>query len=648
MLTISGLVYRVGGRHGRALFNEANAQIPEGSKLGLVGRNGAGKSTLLDLIRGRLLPDQGDVFLPRGCRIGFLAQEAPGGAAGALDTVLDADRERSRLLAELDGALDANGPSPLRIAEIEERLDEIGARAAPARAARILAGLGFDAAMQALPLSELSGGWRMRVALAAVLFAEPDLLLLDEPTNHLDLEAALWLERYLRRYRHSFVLVSHDRQLLNAATTATLHLDNGKLTLYSGGFDQFLRARREAATRQAALARRQQQERDRLQRFVDRFRATASKARQAQSRVKALARLEPVTLITDAAPPMLRLPQPPELSPPIISLDKVSTGYAPGHPVLSRLDLRLDPDDRIALLGANGNGKTTFARLLAGRLLPLSGRMVRSPKLTCGFFAQHQIEEMQPEASAFDHLARLMPDSPPEAVRARLGGFGFGQDKAFVPVRELSGGERARLNLALVTHDAPAMLILDEPTNHLDMETREALVAALAEYSGAVVLVSHDWHLVELVADRLWLVEDGTVRPFEDDLEGYRRRLLDRDDALAERAAGAPVGGAPGVPPGGRDPRRAARRGGAERRLQLEPLRRTARRAEAAAARLAAEQQTLDKNLAAPGAFGGQGAALAQALKRRAELARLIAEAEAEWLAAETAIEEIREGEAGR
>src|SRR5437773_637271 len=589
MLTISGLTYRVGGRHGRALFNEANAQIPEGSKLGLVGRNGAGKSTLLDLIRGRLLPDRGDIFLPRGHRIGFLAQEEPGGSASALDTVLAADRERSRLLAELD-----RDPAPLRIAEIEDRLDTIGARAAPARAARILAGLGLDAAMQAQALSELSGGWRMRVALAAVLFAEPDLMLLDEPTNHLDHEAALWLENYLRRYRYSFVLVSHDRQLLNAATTATLHLDNGKLTLYSGGFNQFLRARREAAARQAALARHQLRQRAHLQEFVDRFRYKASKARQAQSRLKALARLEPVVLVGEAAAPPLRLPQPPTLNPPIITLDKVSTGYARGRPVLSRLDLRLDPDDRIALLGANGNGKTTFARLLAGRLAPLSGQMMRSPKLSCGFFAQHQIEEMQPDASAFDHLAGLLPDSPPEAVRTRLGGFGFGQDKAFVPVRELSGGERARLNFALVTHDAPSLLILDEPTNHLDMETREALVAALAEYSGAVVLVSHDWHLVELVADRLWLVEDGTVRPFEDDLEAYRRRLLDRDDAAESRASGSVAVNS----------RRAGRREAAERRRALEPLRQKARSAEERAARLAAEQQALERTLADPGAFG--------------------------------------------
>jgi ATP-binding cassette subfamily F protein 3 len=633
MLTISGLTYRVGGRHGRALFNEANAQIPDGSKLGLVGRNGAGKSTLLDLLRGHLLPDRGDVLVPRGWRIGFLAQEAPGGDGAPLATVLAADRERSRLLAELD-----RDPAPMRIGEIEARLDEIGARSAPARAARILAGLGFDAAMQEQPLAELSGGWRMRVALAAVLFAEPDLLLLDEPTNHLDLEAALWLERFLRRYRHSFVLVSHDRQLLNAATTTTLHLEAGKLTLYSGGFDQFLRARREATARQAVLAQRQQRQRQHMQAFIDRFRYKASKARQAQSRMKALARLEPVALIEDAPAPTLRLPQPPELSPPLISLERVSTGYEPGRPVLARLDLRLDPDDRIALLGANGNGKTTFARLLAGRLAPQAGHMTRSPKLTCGYFAQHQIEEMRPEETAFDHLAALMPDSLPEAVRARLGAFGFGQDKALLPIGELSGGERARLNLALVTHDAPSLLVLDEPTNHLDMETREALVAALAEYAGAVVLVSHDWHLVELVADGLWLVEGGTVRPFDGDLEDYRRRLLaktlDRDERPDEQP-GAQRGN------GAANPRRTARRDAAERRIVLEPLRKKARQAEAAATRLAAEQRALDTTLAAPGAFGGRGPALSEALKRRAELARLIAEAEAEWVAAESEIERM-------
>ncbi len=633
MLTISDVTYRVGGKRGRALLDHASAQIPEGVKLGLVGRNGIGKSTLLDLIRGRLTPDDGDIILPRDWRIGFLAQEAPSGSATPLATVLAADRERARLMAELD-----RDPAPERIAEIEARLGEIGANwkdvlAAPARAARILAGLGFDAAMQESAIDELSGGWRMRIALAAVLFTEPDLLLLDEPTNHLDMEASLWLERYLRRYRHSFILVSHDRQLLNAATTSILHLEAGKLTLYSGNFDAYLRARGAAKARQAALAHRQEQQRRHMQEFVDRFRYKASKARQAQSRLKALAKLEPVAVIAEVPPIELRLPEPAQLRPPLISLENASVGYAEGKPVLSGLDLRLDPDDRVALLGANGNGKTTFARLLAGRLPAMAGHVTRPAKLVTGFFAQHQIEEMRPDESAYDHLAALLPDLNEEAIRARLGAFGFGQDKAFVPVAALSGGERARLNLALVTHDSPALLILDEPTNHLDMETRESLVEALAEYSGAVVLVSHDWHLVELVADRLWLVENGTVRPFDGDLDAYRARLEERDAAEEERAAR----------PAERDPKRLARREAAQARLALEPLRRQSREAEAKAAQLAAERQALDRELAAPAAFGSS-AALAEALKRRADLGRRIAEAEAQWFAAEEALERAARG----
>ena len=628
MLTISDVTYRVGGKRGRALLDHANAQIPEGSKLGLVGRNGIGKSTLLDLIRGRLAPDDGDIYLPRDYRIGFLAQEAPSGSGTPLATVLAADRERSRLLAELD-----KDPPPERIAEIEERLDTIGARAAPGRAARILAGLGFDTAMQEGAIDELSGGWRMRVALASVLFAEPELLLLDEPTNHLDMEASLWLERYLRRYRHSFILVSHDRQLLNAATTTILHLEAGKLTSYSGNFDAYLRARGAVKARQAALAHRQDAQRKHMQAFVDRFRYKASKARQAQSRLKALAKLEPVAMIAETPPIELRLPEPAQWRPPLITLEGASVGYAEGRPILSGLDLRLDPDDRIALLGANGNGKTTFARLLGGRLEAMTGEVRRPSRLACGFFAQHQIEEMRPQESAYEHLAALLPDLPPEAIRTRLGGFGFGQDKAFVPVSSLSGGERARLNLALVTHDAPALLILDEPTNHLDMETRESLVAALADYSGAVVLVSHDWHLVELVADRLWLVENGTVKPFEGDLDAYRRRLEDKDEPAEERGAGRPG-----------QIRRSARRDAAQQRLALEPLRRESRRAEEAAARLAAEQQALDQKLARPDAFG---AGLAEALKKRADLARQIAKAEAQWLAAEEALEAANRAQTG-
>jgi ATP-binding cassette, subfamily F, member 3 len=618
MLTLSEVTYRVGGRTGRRLLDQANAQIPEGAKVGLVGRNGTGKSTLLDLIRGVLQLDDGTIELPRGCRIGFLAQEAPRGVASPLETVLAADGERTRLLAEREAGAEA-----MRIAEIETRLVEIAAHSAPSRAARILAGLGLDERAQHEPVGELSGGWRMRVALAAILFAEPDLLLLDEPTNHLDLEAALWLEGFLRNYRRTLILVSHDRHFLNAATTLTLHLDRGKLTLYSGGFDAYMRARTEAARRLEVMARRQAAERQRMQAFVDRFRAKASKARQAQSRLKALARLEPIVLSAAEPPPKIRFPDPPHLRPPLLALDRVSVGYVPGKPVLSRLDLRLDPDERVALIGANGNGKTTLARLLAGRLAPFAGEITRSPKLACGFFAQHQIEEMRPEASAFDHLAALMPDALPEAVRTRLGSFGFGQEKAFVPVADLSGGERARLNLALVTHAAPALLILDEPTNHLDIESREVLVQAINEFPGAVVLVSHDEHLIELIADRLWLVAGGTVRPFEGDLDDYRRLVLERDGSRGNGAGPAEPGG-----------RRAARRLAAERRRELDPVRRKARLAEQEVARLTRERDAIDRSLAQ-----GNGLPPGEALKRRAELVRLIERAETDWLAAAEAIE---------
>jgi ATP-binding cassette subfamily F protein 3 len=469
----------------------------------------------------------------------------------------------------------------------------------------------------------------MRVALAAILFAEPDLLLLDEPTNHLDLEAALWLERFLRNYRRTLILVSHDRRFLNAVTTVTMHLQHGKLTAYSGGFDAYLRARTEAARRLESLARQQSVERQRMQAFVDRFRYKASKARQAQSRLKALARLEPIVLPADEAPARIAFPDPIQLNPPLIALEGAAVGYVQGKPVLSRLDLRLDPDDRIALLGANGNGKTTLARLLAGRLAPMAGQVTRSPKLACGFFAQHQIEEMRPDESAFDHLSALMPDHAPEVVRARLGRFGFGREKAFVAVRDLSGGERARLNLALVTYDAPALLILDEPTNHLDIEAREALVQAINDFPGAVVLVSHDWHLLELVADRLWLVADGTARPFAGDLEDYERLVLDGGGSRNETRSSELQSGS----------RRTARRLAAERRREIEPLRQAARRAEEKITRLTEECEALDRVLAQPPGPRDNGLALAAALKRRAELMRLIERAEIEWLAAEESVE---------
>jgi ATP-binding cassette subfamily F protein 3 len=620
MLTLTDITYRIGGR---TLLEGASAQINAGWKVGLVGRNGTGKSTLLDLIRGELQPDSGTILLQKGTRIGFVAQEAPGGAATPLAAVLAADQERAQLLAEAETVVDG-----ARAAEIHERLIAIAAHAAPARAAGILAGLGFDHEQQQRPLASFSGGWRMRVALAAALFAEPDLLLLDEPTNHLDLEASLWLGAFLRRYRRTLLLVSHDRQFIDEVADHVLHLGERRLTLYSGGYEAFLRTRREALARQQALVAKQEAQRKHLQAFVDRFRAKASKASQAQSRLKMLARLEPVTLAEAEPPARFDFPEPPELAPPLLTLDGVSVGYAPGQPVLRRLDLRLDPDDRIALLGANGNGKSTLARLIAGRLAPMAGEATRSPKLRCGYFAQHQIEELDPDGTAFDHLARLMPKDTPETVRARLARFGFGEDKVFVRARDLSGGEKARLNFALITHEAPPLLILDEPTNHLDIEARETLVSALNDFSGAVVIISHDWHLLSLTADRLWLVADGTARPWQGDLEDYRRYLLDAQPA--EENAERPTG----------DAKRDARRAAAERRQALSPLRRALREAEQRMAELAHRKAELDRRLADPLTYEAESATLQQLLREQSAIAAALAEAESRWLAAAETLEQ--------
>jgi len=619
MLTLTGLTYRIAGR---TLLDEASLRIPDGWKVGLVGRNGTGKSTLLDLIRGALTADSGEIASSKGTRIGFVAQEAPGGAATPLETVLAADEERLALLREAESAAD-----PARTAEIHERLDMIEAHRAPARAATILAGLGFDHAAQQQPMTSFSGGWRMRVALAAALFAEPDLLLLDEPTNHLDLEASLWLADFLKRYRNTVLLVSHDRQFLDDVVDHIVHLADLKLTLYSGDYESFLRQRRETLTQRQALAQRQEGERKRLQAFIDRFRAKASKARQAQSRVKALARLEPIEVAQDEAPVRFDFPEPQELAPPLITLDRVAAGYEPGKPVLRGLDLRLDPDDRIALLGANGNGKTTFARLLAGRLQPFAGEIRRAPRLRAGYFAQHQIDELEPEATPFDHLAGLMPDRAPEAVRARLARFGFGADKVFVKARDLSGGEKARLTFALITADAPTLLILDEPTNHLDLEARDALIAGINDFPGAVVLVSHDWHLLSLAADRLWLVAEGTVKPYDGDLEDYRRLVL-APKAASETAAN-----------GAAQTRRDARRAAASQRRALEPLRRSLQTAEKRLSELGACKAALDRRLADPDTYRAEGNELGALMREQAALAAALEEAEARWLDAAQAME---------
>ena len=622
MLTISSLIYRIAGR---ALFEDATAQIPDGHRVGLVGRNGAGKSTLLGLILGELHTDGGSVEINRGARIGIVAQEAPSGPQTPVDVVLAADAERAALLAEAETAHD-----PDRIGEIHARLDDIDAHAAPARAAQILAGLGFNDTMQQQPMSSFSGGWRMRVALAAVLFSEPDLLLLDEPTNHLDLEATVWLEAYLKSYPRTLLLVSHDRQILNSSVDHILHLDQRVLTYYTGGYDDFVKLRAEKIAQSRALTAKQEERRKHLQSFVDRFRAKASKARQAQSRMKMIERMGPIAMLQEDPSVVFDFPAPAELSPPLIALDGVSVGYEPGKPILKGLDLRIDPDDRIALLGANGNGKSTFAKLIAGRLDPMVGSQHRSNKLRCGFFAQHQIEDMTPDGTPFSHLAELLPKAREMEIRNRLGRFGFSGDKAFVKVKDLSGGERARLNFALITFDAPPMLILDEPTNHLDIDSREALAEAINEFPGAVILISHDWHLLELTADRLWLVGEGKVRPFDGDLEDYRKLMLGQRSG--KRREAEPKGKAAETPKPIDKPR------GAERRKSLDALRRAARDAETALQRLTATKTAIEAELIQPKLDGARRSEL---MRRQAELARSLDAAEAAWLEAEENLQAV-------
>ena len=520
MIKLHDISYSV---EGRPLLENASATIPAGHKVGLVGRNGTGKTTLFRLIRGELSLETGSIELPRQARIGGVAQEVPGNDISLLDTVLAADTERAELLAEAERADDPN-----RIAEIQTRLADIDAWSAEGRASSILKGLGFSPKKQQMPCSAFSGGWRMRVALAAVLFTQPDLLLLDEPTNYLDLEGAIWLESYLAKYPHTVIIVSHDRGLLNRAVGSILHLEDRKLTFYQGAYDTFAKTRAARLASAEAEAKRQDARRTHLQSYVNRFRYKADKAKQAQSRLKMISKLEPITRPQEAALRRFSFPDPEELSPPIVRVENGTVGYE-DTAILSRLDLRIDQDDRIALLGQNGEGKSTLSKLISGRLDPMAGRVVTSNKLRIGYFAQHQVDELFVDETPLDHIRRLRPEKTPAQLRAILGGFGIGAEQADTEVGRLSGGQKTRLSLLLATIDAPHLLILDEPTNHLDIESREALVEALTAYSGAVVLVSHDMHLLSLVADRLWLVKGGRVTPYDDDLDTYRSQLLSGD-----------------------------------------------------------------------------------------------------------------------
>ena len=525
MLRIDDLVFNAWGRR---FFDHASVTLPTGTKVGLVGRNGVGKSTLFRLILGTLSADSGTMELPRGARVSSVDQEHPATPDTLLDTILAADEVRQALYVELETA------EPERIADIYMRLEEIDADRAPARAGEILSGLGFSTEDLQRPMAEFSGGWRMRVALAAALFAEPDLLLLDEPTNYLDLEGALWLEARLAKYPNSALIISHDRELLNQSVNAILHLADGKLDLYPGGYDDFERRVAEKRRLNAASRVKQEAERAHLQSFVDRFGASASKAAQAQSRVKRLAKLEPIAAMSSEHVSPFTLPSPARpLAPPLMRLENGSVGYDDGEAVLKDLNLRLDVDDRIGLLGVNGAGKSTFAKLAAGALKLSAGHMQRERRIGVGWFHQHQIEALDPLETPLDILRRARPEDSEQSYRSRLALWGIGFDKQSTTAANLSGGERARLLLNLVAMAAPHLLILDEPTNHLDIDSRRALLDALNDYGGAVILITHDRSLMELVADRLWLAADRTVAPFDGDMDDYAKLVLERSKTAA-------------------------------------------------------------------------------------------------------------------
>ncbi|NML09752.1 ABC-F family ATP-binding cassette domain-containing protein [Sphingobium sp. AR-3-1] len=620
MLNLNSITVRLGGR---VILDRAAAALPPRSRVGLIGRNGAGKSTLMKVMIGQLDPDEGSCDMPRDTRLGYIAQEAPSGTATPFDTVLEADKERAALMAEAEHTED-----PDRLGHIYERLTAIDAYTAPARAARILVGLGFDEEMQGRPLDSYSGGWKMRVALASLLFSNPDLLLLDEPSNHLDLEATLWLENFLKAYRGTVVVISHERDLLNNVVDYILHLEGGKVTLYPGGYDAFERQRAERLAQLESARTKQQAEREKLQEYVARNSARASTAKQAQSRAKALARMQPIAAASEDPTLHFGFPSPAELRPPLITMDMASVGYTE-TPILKRINLRIDPDDRLALLGRNGNGKTTLARLIAAQLAPMEGTMQSSPKMNVGYFTQYQVEELDVTDTPLEHMTRVMKGATPGAVRAQLGRFGFSGERAVQKVGSMSGGERARLALALITRDAPHMLILDEPTNHLDVDSREALVQALNDYSGAVVIVSHDRHMIELVADRLVLVDNGTAQPFDGSLDDYT-------DIILRKADGNSGGGdAPKVD------RKADKKAAAEWREKQKVLKNAVNKAEREMTTLIAERKRIDAVLSDPKAATGAEAKMttSQLMVKRAEVEKKLETAEEIWMEAGAALE---------
>jgi ATP-binding cassette subfamily F protein 3 len=625
MITLNNLSARIVGR---LLIDQATVALPAGIKAGLVGKNGAGKSTLFKIITGDMEAETGSVSIPKNARIGQVAQEAPGTEEPLIEIVLKADKEREALLAESETATDAH-----RIAEIHMRLADIQAHSAESRAASILAGLGFDAAAQLRPASSFSGGWRMRVALAAVLFSEPDLLLLDEPTNYLDLEGTLWLEDYIAKYPHTVIIISHDRDLLNTAVNAIVHLDQQKLTFYRGSYDQFERQRAEAMELQTKAKVKNDAARKHLQAFIDRFKAKASKARQAQSRVKALERMGTVSAVIEDHVQGFKFPDPEkEAASPIIALEHGTVGYMPGKPILQHLSLRIDTDDRIALLGSNGNGKSTFAKLISGRLPATGGSVQTAPGLKIGFFAQHQLDDLIPEHDAVEHVRQRMPGATEGKVRARVAQMGLATAKMSTPAKDLSGGEKARLLMGLAAFEAPNLLILDEPTNHLDIDSRNALIQALNEYTGAVILISHDRHLIEATADRLWLVKDGTVSNYDGDLEDYRATIVQSSKGKGGKGKGN----------GGEEQLSKAeqRKANADKRATFAPLKKKINDVESLTAKLQKQIQVLDKDLEDQDLYDKFPEKAAAKVKERAEVVAKLGKAEEHWMELSSQYEE--------
>lgn len=620
MLTIDGVTVRLGGR---AILEGASATVPVGARVGLIGRNGAGKSTLMKALIGEIEPDEGEVSKPSRARIGYIAQEAPSGTMTPEEVVLASATERAQLLEELETCTDMN-----RIGDVHDRLLAIDAYSAPSRAAKILSGLGFDEEMQKRPVESFSGGWKMRIALGALLFSEPDILLLDEPSNHLDLEATLWLENFLKSYPATLVVISHERDLLNKVVDHILHLQGGQLTLYPGGYDAFEKQRAERAAQLAAAKASQDAQRAKLQDYVARNSARASTAKQAQSRAKMLARMQPIAALMEDPSLSFDFPDPEELRSPMITLEQAAVGYGEAPPILKRLNFRIEADDRIALLGRNGNGKTTLARLLASQLAAAEGEVNAPGRLKVGYFTQYQVEELAGEDTPLDLMNRAMDGAAQGAVRAQLGRFGFSGPRAQQRVDKLSGGERARLALALITRDAPHLLILDEPTNHLDVDAREALIQALNDYSGAVILISHDRHMVELTADRLILVDSGTASEYAGSMQDYIDFVLGRNQPKGDRRSG-------GAKSHGS---RGNKTEGQSREAKSELT-----KAEKTIERLTAEVEKLDRSILEGSAKTSKlnGASMEELLRKRAEAVDSLAVAEEAWLAAGAALEAI-------